>query len=1036
MPDLDHYVEAFESAMAGEGGAVRIEEYLPPHGDPLRDEVLCELVRVDLEYAFDQGRAVTVEEYQQRFPTLFADPGRAKLIAFEESRLRKQVGTPSDSRERHEVVASEVEKAAGVYRACRGQVLGGDGADSLSRSLAAAGVPRGASELFRDLYRRDPDAADRLSVGLASFPKIGERFLDFRIRAELGRGAFGRVYLAQQGDLADRPVALKVAPDVGGEARALAQLRHTNVVPIHSVHRAGPLRAVCMPYLGSATLADVLAELRRHDTLPASGEGLLSSWRIRGNSLARTLVEQVEAQGEDDEVVPPTPPTLPPQVEALKGLGYVQAVLWLGRRMAEGLAHAHDRGILHRDLKPANILFSEDGEPVLLDFNLADDLKMPASASMLGGTLPYMAPEHLVAFRDDAPGRAVDARADVYALAVILHELLTGRLPYEVRKGPVEAVLARMLEDRQRPIRSPRGRNPSISPAVESILLKGLDPDPDRRYPDARSLAEDLRRQLDDLPLKYAPEPSLRERAAKWARRHPRLTSASTLGAFAAVLLGVCLIGAWKIRADLKGLQAVRAVEDLTRAVREAEFLLGGRDADPDQIAGGLAMADRSLAEHDGSPHLSYLSTSEQSRLRGLLGELGFLQARALSWTVADRPQSDTARSAAGRLPALLALAESAVPDAVPDAAIRQLRADLAGREGREDEAQTLRNQAASDLKDLPPKQQLLMLDRVPDRQALATLQALSDKDASDPLTWLLLGNQYVRMNRSTQAMESYRVGLAMEPDQLWARFNRAALALEQKDFAAAEADFGRVLKLRPDLMPALLNRALARIGLKSFDAAKSDLDALLSRPDAPTRAWFIRAKVEQELHHPDLAARDRAEGLNRVPTDDLSYVARGLAKLPDARAALADFDAALALNRRCLTALQNKASILSEYLNKPTESVTTLDTLLGYHPTCVPALAGRGVLHARAGRKAEALADAKAALDFDDSAATAYQVAGIYALTGDLPHALDLLAGALIRDPAWLPIIPRDPDLASIQGDARLKAIVRSAETLLNRKN
>ena len=110
---------------------------------------------------------------------------------------------------------------------------------------------------------------------------------------------------------------------------------------------------------------------------------------------------------------------------ARRELGYVQAVLWLVARLADGLAHAHERGILHRDLKPANILLGDDGEPLLLDFNLAADTKLRshASAALIGGTLPYMAPEHLQALKDGT--RLPDARSDLYSLGAILFELLT-----------------------------------------------------------------------------------------------------------------------------------------------------------------------------------------------------------------------------------------------------------------------------------------------------------------------------------------------------------------------------------------------------------------------------------------------------------------------------------------------------------------------------------------------------------------------------------------------------------------------------------
>src|SRR5919197_5768363 len=114
---------------------------------------------------------------------------------------------------------------------------------------AFSGDPRHA-ELFRVLHRRNPDAALKLADAAASMPAVGDRLAGFRLVAELGRGAFGRVFLAEQPELADRKVVLKVSVDVRAEAEALARLLHTNIVPVYSVHRAGPLQAVCMPYCG------------------------------------------------------------------------------------------------------------------------------------------------------------------------------------------------------------------------------------------------------------------------------------------------------------------------------------------------------------------------------------------------------------------------------------------------------------------------------------------------------------------------------------------------------------------------------------------------------------------------------------------------------------------------------------------------------------------------------------------------------------------------------------------------------------------
>src|SRR5262249_45312865 len=90
--------------------------------------------------------------------------------------------------------------------------------------------------------------------GTIHFPEVAEDFLEFRLIDELGRGAFSKVYLARQGKLADRPVVLKISPRLDAEPRVLAQLQHTNIVPIYSIHRAERLQAVCMPYYGSTTI--------------------------------------------------------------------------------------------------------------------------------------------------------------------------------------------------------------------------------------------------------------------------------------------------------------------------------------------------------------------------------------------------------------------------------------------------------------------------------------------------------------------------------------------------------------------------------------------------------------------------------------------------------------------------------------------------------------------------------------------------------------------------------------------------------------
>jgi serine/threonine protein kinase len=258
------------------------------------------------------------------------------------------------------------------------------------------------------------DASAPSSRRLA-LPSVGDELFDFRLRRELGRGAFARVFLAEQAGLADRPVVVKVSAIDGDEPQTLARLQHTNIVPIYSVHedaRAG-LRAVCMPYFGGDSLSRILRSLWTTDEPPRSGAQLAQQIRSAEASLPND--DPAEEASSNDAAAQRQRPAVTTPYESLT---YVQAAVWITARLAEALQHAHDRDILHRDIKPSNILVADDGQPMLLDFNLAHQARNAQAAATLGGTVAYMAPEHLraLAARDPALTRLVDHRADLYSL--------------------------------------------------------------------------------------------------------------------------------------------------------------------------------------------------------------------------------------------------------------------------------------------------------------------------------------------------------------------------------------------------------------------------------------------------------------------------------------------------------------------------------------------------------------------------------------------------------------------------------------------
>lgn len=306
----------------------------------------------------------------------------------------------------------------------------------------------------------------------------GDRIDDFEIEGVLGRGAFAMVYLARQLSL-DRQVALKVADSRGQEGRNLAQLEHEHVVQVFSetVDPSGRQRLLCMQYVPGPTLEAILQWLQLRDRHEWSGATLLD------------IVDKLT----------PFPASLEPaglrDRERLARMDWTEAVCWIGARLAEALDYAHRHRVLHRDVKPANVLVSQYGRPMLVDFNLSfRPLEAPPSEpALFGGTLAYMAPEHLDAFNPEEPAGPETVRepADVYALGLVLFELLTGDQPFA---GPLEgrsvAGMLHALAARRRTVA------PSLPPEfprpLGRTLERCLDPDPARRYGSAAEMGAAL----------------------------------------------------------------------------------------------------------------------------------------------------------------------------------------------------------------------------------------------------------------------------------------------------------------------------------------------------------------------------------------------------------------------------------------------------------------------------------------------------------------------------------------------------------------
>lgn len=954
--ELDGYVEAFETAARDDDAD--LADFLPPSDHPKYHHVLLELVRADLEFRWERGESPRAEDYRARFPSLFARPEWARQVAAEEFRLRQAAGEapdPTEYRDRLNV-----------------DLLG-------STPSRTAVIPFPPADWSGD---RMPTVGDTIPPG-------------FVLEEELGAGAFGRVFLARQADLASRPVAVKLSAKLVQESQTLARLQHTNIVPVYSVHRVGRFHALVMPFLGRATLADLIRSLDHTSGPPASGKAVVS-----------TLVARGSTAGGDPSLARPTTTTAQPAglssatLERLGRFSFVDAVLWIGAELAGGLAHAHERGVLHRDIKPANVLLTDDGRPMLLDFNLAADANEPPTDG-LAGTLRYMAPEQLAAMKANRGEFSV--RSDVYSLGLVLAELLAGKLPFDDPMTQPGDLLGGMIAGRTRPL-DPARLPMAATPGVASILARCLAPNPADRYATAADLREDLTRQLENRPLRFAPNVSVGERVRKWAKRYPRLSSAGTLTAVAVLVVAV-LVTAFLIRQrHLETLEAERARDDLHAAVSRA-YLAEGPAGEVRDVRAAVNAALAPFQANGGdvteSPLLGRLSEADRKAVRQDAA-VGMAMSAVLSERLA-RTEADPTRRAA--------LAD--------DAKAWGERARQTADVGKES---TLEAWHGGRLKE--KAEQLRKQARGGEPQFA---------------TWMTLGMIEARLGRPTAAIEAFTAAHGANPAVAWPHYHRGLARTEAKQLTAAEADLDRFLELRPDDPDGLFHRGLVRLERKDAKGAIADFDAAERLEWKANRLYVLRSRAKKLLGDTAGAEGDRKTAAEIVPTDPSGWVVRGeLRAATDAKGALADFDAALELDSDFLQALRDRASVLSEQLNRSADAVASLDRVLDLNPDSADDRAARAVLLARLGKKADARADAEVAAA-SDNPLTLYQAASAYLLTADgsadTARGLALLRSVLRKDPTWAKAMPTDPDLKGVHAAPAFRELVAAAGVLAREK-
>jgi serine/threonine protein kinase len=413
-------------------------------------------------------------------------------------------------------------------------------------------------------------------------PPTAKRLGDFEIVREVGRGGMGVVYEARQVSL-NRKVALKVlsgglglspqaVPRFHREAEAGAKLHHTNIVPVYATGEENGAHFYAMEFIEGPSLDAVIRQLRQARskeptaTPPSASEQMAATCPyVEGSSPSASGAAVLTAS-------------------SLSSDGhYFDTVAKMMADVADALAYAHKQGVIHRDIKPSNLLLSPDGRLSINDFGLARMLEEPGM-TMTGefvGTPAYMSPEQIAAGR--AP---IDHRTDIYSLGATLYELLTLQPPF-AGKGR-DQLLAQILH---KELKAPRRINRKAPVDLETICLKAMDKDPDRRYQTAGELAADLRRYVNRFAI-AARRAGPIERFRKWVKRRPGLAAALAL---AVVALGVA--GYFGYQAHLTELTRLALKDELEKKLQAERRQNALEKATEAAFSGDLERARKAIVE-------------------------------------------------------------------------------------------------------------------------------------------------------------------------------------------------------------------------------------------------------------------------------------------------------------------------------------------------------------------------------------------------------------------------------------------------------
>lgn len=448
--DLDELIEACLKRLLREGPVAdpsELRRMIPEADEELRQFVLIELIKLDMALASELRSPQRIEIYVEAFPEFLSSESIPLDLVMEEVQLRKERG------------------------------------EAPSREEFVERFPKFESMFSQLADARETTAAVQ-QLGKPPELEAGSQIDDFRIIQMLGQGAFAHVYLARQVSM-HRLVALKVSRGKGDEPQALAQFDHPNIVRVYDQRQlsAQQVHLLYMQFHPGGTLSDVVKAVRKSE----------------GTKLGQLLLDAIDRNLLSASQVAPDRSSVR---EWLTNTDWATVVAWIGVQLSRALDEAHRHDVLHRDVKPANVLLSAEGIPKLADFNVsfAGASGRAGAAVCFGGSIGYMAPEHLRAIQANAveSPRQVCEPADFHALGILLWELWQGQRPFPSDRHPRswEAVVKQQLESRQEPLIEPTRSGGASERVLEKTLRLALAYDVSVRPKTGAELAGRLRLAL------------------------------------------------------------------------------------------------------------------------------------------------------------------------------------------------------------------------------------------------------------------------------------------------------------------------------------------------------------------------------------------------------------------------------------------------------------------------------------------------------------------------------------------------------------